>query len=307
MAAPAKLGWGTVARRVGSFALLCALLDLALGSGLAALLPYVRAGLRVGAVSRALAAEAEIVILGSSQAQHSYDDEALSRMLGVRVHNAGIDGHGILFARGLLDLISQRRVPKIVLLDVTFSTTEREGLQSLAPYYGRSPIVDRLLASDWRQRVKLMSRSYRMNGVALSILGNLFADGGVWGFEPLAGRLPENVRIPAGPERKLGHLPPSVEESLFALVEEARMRGSEVVFAQSPTFGRPRPRDVLALYERIAASARLTTLPIASDELRRFGPAHFRDPGHLNREGAAVFTAVIAERLRPVFAGSHAR
>jgi lysophospholipase L1-like esterase len=293
------LDWWQLAKRLGIFAAVVVLLDLAIGLGLAALLPRVRAGQQVGVINNAIAAEADVVILGSSHAMHSYDDEALTQRLGIRVHNAGLDGRGVLFARGMLALISQRHAPKLVVLDVTFADRDRANAYAFAPYYGRSPIVDALLTEgDWRERVKLVSRSFRMNSVALAILGNLFVDADEWGFEPLTGKLPETARVGDTPVPPLANAKPFVEENLVALVEEARLRGARVVFTESPTFGSTRPADARAMYERVAARTAVPFIQIASDEVPGYGPALFRDRGHLNREGAEIFTALIEPQLR---------
>lgn len=293
------LDWRQLAKRLAVFAAVVVLLDLAIGLGLAALLPRVKTGQQVGVINNAIESEADVVILGSSHAMRSYDDEALTRLLGVRVHNAGLDGRGVLFARGLLALISQRHPPLLVVLDVTFSEYERANAYAFAPYYGRSAIVDGLLTDgDWRERVKLVSRSFRMNSVGLAILGNLFGGDHEWGFAPASGELPPTARVGDTPERPLAHPLPFVEENLVALVEEARRGGAQVVFAESPTFGDSRPADVRALYERVAARAGIPFIQIASDELPGFGPALFMDRSHLNRRGAEAYTALFGARLR---------
>ncbi len=295
------LDWRQLATRLAVFAGVVVLLDLAIGLGLAALLPHVQTGQHVGVINNAVDSEADVVILGSSHAMRSYDDEALTRLLGVRVHNAGLDGRGVLFARGLLALISQRHKPKLVVLDVTFSEDERTNAYAFAPYYGRSPIVDAMLTKgDWRERVKLLSRSFRMNSVALAILGNLFGGDHEWGFAPASGELPPTARVDDTPPRPLAHPQPFVEENLLALVEEARSGGGQIVFSESPTFGDARAADVRALYQRVAERAGIPFIQISSDELPGFGPALFMDRGHLNRKGAEAFTTWIAERLDPI-------
>ena len=299
------LDWRRLATRLGIFAAVIVLLDLAIGQGLAALLPLVHAGEQIGVLNNAIEAEADVVILGSSHAMHSYDDEALTRVLGVRVRNAGLNGRGVLFARGLLALISQRHAPKLVVLDVAFADRDRSNAYVFAPYYGRSPIVDALLVEgDWRERVKLTSRSFRMNGVAFAILGNLFAKRPEWGFDPIDRTLEASARVGDTPELPLAQPKPFVEENLMALVEEARRSGAQVVFTESPGFGYPRPADVRALYERVAARAGVPYIRITSDDLPGFGPALFADPSHLNRAGAKLFTAAIGARLRALSSGS---
>ena len=202
MTKPSTLDWPGLAKRLAIFAAVAVALDLAIGLGLAALLPRVYAGQQVGVINNAIDAQADVVILGSSHAMRGFDDAALSQILGVRVHNAGLDGRGILFARGMLALIMQQHAPKLVVLDMTYADQQRSNAYAFAPYYGRSPIVDALLVDgDWRERVKLASRSFRMNTVALAILGNLSQPRPAWGFAPADGQLDPAAPRDGLPER----------------------------------------------------------------------------------------------------------
>lgn len=296
------LDWPRLAKRLLIFAALAVSLDLTIGLGLAALLPRVHAGQQVGVINNAIDAEADVVILGSSYARRSFDDEQLTRELGMRVHNAGLDGRGVLFARGMLALISERRAPKLVVLDMTFAEQERSNVYAFAPFYGRSPAVDALLVEgDWRERVKRASRSFRMNSVALAMLANLFAERPAWGFEPATGSLAPSARRDDHPARAPARPEPFVEENLVALVEDARAHGAQVVFTESPTFGDSRPADVRALYQRVAERLGVPILELSDEQLASFGPEQFKDRGHLNRAGAQRFTALIGQKLRSKF------
>jgi hypothetical protein len=300
-----KLDWTRLAKRLAIFAAVAVSLDLAIGLGLAALLPHVHAGQQVGVINNAIDAEADVVILGSSHAMRGFDDEELTRVLGARVHNAGLDGRGVLFARGMLALITERHAPKLVVLDMTFADKQRSNAYSFAPFYGRSPTVDALLVEgDWRERVKLVSRSFRMNSVALAILANLFAEHREWGFEPALGSLAPTARRDAYPQRPPARPEPFVEETLIALIVDARAHGARVVFTESPTYGDPRPADVRALYQRVATLLDVPILELSDEEMASFGPEQFKDRGHLNREGAERFTALIGQRLRSEFSNN---
>lgn len=304
----AQLDWSRLAKRLAIFAAVAVSLDLAIGLGLAALLPHVYAGQQVGVINNAIDAEADVVILGSSHAMRGFDDEALTRTLGLRVHNAGLDGRGVLFARGMLALITQRHPPKFVVLDMTFADKQRSNAYAFAPFYGRSPTVDALLVEgDWRERVKLVSRSFRMNSVALAILANLFVERRAWGFEPATGSLAPTARRDDHPERPPAHPDPFVEQNLMALVEDARAHGARVVFTESPTYGDPRPADVRAMYQRVAERLGVPILALSEDEMASFGPEQFKDRGHLNRAGAERFSALIGERLRSEFGNNDHR
>ena len=296
MAEPIPMTWRQLTSRLVLFVAVTAVLDVTMGETLAALVRRVRRGGAVGVVNSSIAAEAGAVILGSSRASHGYDDEALTELLGVRVRNAGLDGRGILYARGLLDLIIARHAPQLVVLDVTYFEGERANAQVLAPYYGRSQKLDAILIDgDWRERVKLVSHSFRMNSAVLPILGNLGASAPLWGFVPLHGQLdlsePINVRLTVPPP------PAYVEDNLADLVADVRRSGAEIVFVESPSWGSRLSANVRKMYARVAENGDVPFIHILTAETAGFDASLFHDRAHLNAKGAKVFTRLVAGRL----------
>jgi len=54
---------------------------------------------------------------------------------------------------------------------------------------------------------------------------------------------------------------------------------------------------VRALYARVAERLGVPIVQLSDEELASFGPELFTDRSHLNRQGAARFTALIGPRL----------
>jgi hypothetical protein len=209
-----------------------------------------------------------------------------------------MDGRGLLYARGLWSLVAARRAPRLVVLDVTWSADERENARGLALFYGSTPVLDEILAgSDWRARVEFASRTFRFNGAALPMLANYGAPGSPYGFRPLDGTLPQSTAW--GHDQADVHPPASFETELRAFVRDVAASGGRIVFVESPSWGHRFPSDIIALYERVATNDGLTFL--------RYGPGNpafarvelFHDVGHVNREGARVQSALLAQDLAP--------
>jgi hypothetical protein len=285
--------WSALLRWLGALVLVAAATDFAAGSAMLALVPRVGEGETMGVVNASVAAEADVLVLGASRAAHHYDDELLTERLGVKVRNGGVDGRGIRYARGMLALCAARHAPRLVVLDLVDIPDEAANARLLLPFAGDPRVADILAGDDWRERVKLTSRLYRMNGAVFALLKNLDTEPPRFGYEPIAdGSVdPEWKPLP-----DVAELPDSVEPELRAFVAEARAYGAHVVFAESPSFRHRHPRAYRELWERVAEEEGIPFWRELGDT-PEFPAAAFSDVGHLDEGGARTYT----EALVPLF------
>jgi len=266
--------------------------------------PSVGRGQLAGMVNSAIQARADVLILGASTASHHYDDAALGESLGVRVFNTGLDGRGIVFSRGLLALAGAAHAPRLVVLDLSYSDRDRTSARILAPLYGRNPVVDQVVAWSWRERLKLVSRSYRFNGLVLPILRNLGTPPMTSGFEPVDGAIADSVPW-RGPERGAGGFGPWYGDELRQLVREARALGARVVFVESPTWGGRVARVARDEYTQVANEMDVPLHLLDPEHVAALNQARlYFDRAHLNREGARVFSSVVTPVLRAELAAA---
>jgi len=297
-------------------------LDQGLGAGLGSLLARARSGQGAGLVQRALQArDAGILVFGSSRAQRHVDPAALERGLGLSAHNAGCPGQALAYARMLEALVLARgsRARLFVLqIDPKHLFVDRSARASVfAPFYGESAAVDQILAADRFAALKLQSRSYRFNSLALGLLRAVAlpgaeADGN--GFTPHRGRM---GRAAAGaapdafapPRTADGRYPflPRMRQMLRDFVADARARGIDVFVFLGPRYrgaARTPNWELAARAElgRVVASAGGAYAPvdeIAQPELRQ--PALYFNRSHLNEQGAAVLSALLVREIRTAF------
>jgi hypothetical protein len=293
--------WSALLVRVVLFVGLLLVLDRVVGTVLRELHGRLRTGQSIGEINRALDVDADVLILGSSRAKHGFDDRALSEQLGVNVFNAGSRGLGLWYARALSALFDRQRPPRLVVFEVAYFEGERERIRQLAPFYGRSDVFDRILVEhDWRSRVKLLSQSYRFNGLVFSIAQNLARPRlAGWGFEPKRGVMSSATGSEPPAVASKGQVETWLEDTARRFVDETRARGSDVVFVECPTWKRRLPADALAAYERVAAAAGvpflrfdLETAPYLAE------PTYFVDTTHLNENGAGVLSRLVGEELQ---------
>lgn len=269
--------------------------DRVVGMALDHLHPRVRVGATLGAATKARQAEADLLILGSSTALRHYDDEFLTDKLGVRVFNAGADGRGLLYARGILAIAGEVKRPKIVLFDLCTFSNEDATVKILAPYYGHNATLDRLLTPDWRSRVKLLSSSYRYNGAVLALLANIDKPAPKWGFEPLNRWMPADAK-PTAPRETVD---PKLESRIADLINDAHALGATVVLVRGPNWGDTNLNAAdVARFQSVAKRLGAPFIDLSAantPELQR--ASLYADLGHLNREGAAIFSRLVADSL----------
>ncbi|MCP6341459.1 hypothetical protein NL462_27265, partial [Klebsiella pneumoniae] len=83
------------------------------------------------------------------------------RELKLRVFNAGSPGMGVLQARATLALARRHHPVRFLVLDCVFVPNEDRMVHQLEPWLGSDPVVDEVLAGDWREWLKTRSFAYR--------------------------------------------------------------------------------------------------------------------------------------------------
>ena len=123
---------------------------------------------------------ADVLIFGSSRANHHYHPEIFESLLNMNFYNTGRDGSTLFYHYALLRGILNRYSPKIIILDLNRATFRKEQasydrLSSLLPYYRRHNEIRPVLEMKSRfEKIKLISSIYPFNSMILTIAaGNM--------------------------------------------------------------------------------------------------------------------------------------
>lgn len=248
----------------------------------------------------------EILILGSSRANHHYVPSIISDSLGMSCYNAGSNGMCIYYHYAILrTMIDSGRIPKMIIYDVfgldvahTAGPTANleAALDRLAPYYGKCTILDELVSQKGnKERLKMHSRMYRYNSKLVQIIKCMFIptveDNG---YEVLNHYM-QNVKL-----ESTSNVEETLEEGkihyLKRMIDDCKLLNIKLIFVLSPYYGLG-----LSLSEEfILDQGQKNGIPCYNmkNEPNLMYPEYFADVMHMNDDGARLFTELLVENLK---------
>lgn len=241
----------------------------------------------------------DIIVMGSSRANHHYVPSVIENSTGMTCYNAGLDGNGIILMYGRYKLITNRYNPKVILYDVEpffdiieydYDDHHRRYLADLKPYFFQPGIKEIFKDVGWTEAVKAHSSLFRYNGIYFSYLRNYIkaVPSSDNGYLPLLGSISEEPKKMESPVQVIDSLKLSY---IRKIVRDAQSRGIEFVFVTSPKY-----RADSVSIQPVKDIADELGVPFwdytDAPEFQKM--EYFKDPMHLNDEGAKKFTIEIS-------------
>lgn len=247
--------------------------------------------------------KAELLIFGSSRANHHYVPEVFEDSLNMSYYNTGRDGNFILYNYAVFQAITSRYTPKVVIFDVNpddiyFSQNSYDRLSSLLPYYQGHPEVRSIvnLRSPF-ERVKMLSTIYAYNSSALTIaMGNLGINKDKKkdnkGYLPLFLQM-KDTALPHLP-KEVGVHDQNVVDALASIAKVCKERNIKLLFIQSPRFTVVDQSESTKAFKEIIMKYGFNYYDYSNHPDFINNPKLFQDWGHLNHTGAISFSIQVA-------------
>jgi len=111
----------------------------------------------------------DVLLLGSSRCEHHYNPIIIEDSLKLTCYNAGQSGNGIILAYARYLMISERKKPSLVVLDINpefdlLSTYDNHRyLGWLKNHFEKKYVQDIIFDIDNSEKIKMMSYCYRFN------------------------------------------------------------------------------------------------------------------------------------------------
>jgi hypothetical protein len=251
-------------------------------------------------------AEADVLIFGSSSANHHYVPEVFEDSLKMTFYNTGRDGNGVLYQTAILKSIIKRYTPKIIILDFAGGFEKGDDIydrmSSLLPYYRTHGEIRKIieLKSPF-EKIKLLSELYPFNSQILSIaIGNMeinktrnpdnkgfVALHGIWNakIDSIANSTPYEVD--------------SIQVlALREFLNIAKNSGAKVYLIHSPMFQKFNKSQEIDILRDIAAFDSIPFWDFSKDTAFLNDNQLFRNQRHLNQEGAIKFSNVVVDKIK---------
>lgn len=294
-----------LARRALAFGALVVILDFLVGSGLAWLHANQKRGVLYRAVYGLEQTRADLLIFGSSSANHHFVPQIIGAGLDMSVYNLGKDSMEVLYAKAFLMGVLKRYAPKAVLLNLTPSELSAvdnyDKLSVLLPYYRKHPEMrDVICLRSPHERLKLLSRIYPYNSMVVSLLAGAI---GHASGRPESGYVPLHRRMEARKTSWITFkeepvLDPRRVAALESFILSCKERGIALAIVFSPWFYvRSETTATIAMATRLG---RRHGVPVFNHIVNPefLGNAGlFADEGHLNHEGASLFSRIIVKEF----------
>lgn len=251
---------------------------------------------------------ADILIFGSSRANHHYNSEIFENRLKMSCYNVGRDGSSIFYHSAILKGILKRYTPKIIILDIrrwefVKQDINYERIASLLPYYKSHPEIRPIVELKSKyEKYKLLSNIYPYNSSIFNILiGNLKKDGTteIKGYLPIT----ETITVdPVALKKGIGISDGTIDMTEVAIYEtfikDCIKAGVELHIFCSPYFSENKKQDQsIELEKTIAEKFNIPYHDYSNEPAFLNKLPLFADYSHLNKEGAQIFTNIIIDSV----------
>ena len=245
----------------------------------------------------------DLLFMGSSRCLHHFVPSVFEKAYGMTCFNAADWGiKNIYYHYGLLGNILSRYTPKIIVfeihpcdyLDTPYSGTERAG--SLAPFCGMSDACDDMLKMAGKYWSYKLSTVYRYTGSLPNLIFGHWGgmDRNLKGWKPLDGSLDTT-------SLKAEEFPFPVHQEKVKLLErfiqDCQAKGIKLSFIVSPMYICT-TQDVYKIPRGLAERYNISFFDYFRDPQFTGHAELFYDYGHLNREGAILFSQKVSNDLK---------
>lgn len=249
---------------------------------------------------------ADMVIIGASEACHSYIPSLLEDSLGLSVYNCGKDGCRFYYQNAMIHGVLDRYSPKIIIWSIspgelnTPSEKDRGNLSQLNPFYDKNEFCRQALKTKSKyEPVKLLSKSYSYNSQLFRYLFLIKSDYSYekGGYAPLYGT---QKALDISDRSWEDHYDTTIQEVFSNTLDRCIQSDVQVVCVFTPRYEKENHEDLVS-YQELKKILSAKGIPLIEDlyhDPDLMNPECFKDNAHLNHKGALLFNEKLSEVIR---------
>lgn len=250
--------------------------------------------------------KADILVFGSSSANHHYVPEVFEDSLKMTFYNTGRDNSGILYQTTVLKSILKRYTPKVIILDyggvLKKNKTDYDGCSYLLPYYRTHEEVRKTIKLESSyERIKLISEIYPYNSQIISIaIGNLEFNK-IRSYDN-KGYIPLYKEWQAKIDSIGTYQVYAIDSSKLIVFQEfintAKEFGAKIIVIYSPVFQKNAKSQDIEICNDICSINNVPFWDFSKDTSFLNNRNLFQDVKHLNDNGAKIFSNLVVEKIK---------
>ena len=248
---------------------------------------------------------ADVLVFGSSRANHHYVPKVFKDSLDLDCYNTGKDGSPLLYQNAILKSVLKRYTPKVIILEYLGGKQELENaydqLSYLTPFYDRhEEIRDIVELKGPFEKVKLLSEAYAFNSEIYYTFRNTVykekrkTDNG---YKPELGFWQQKIDT-VNSFQPYDKMDIAIEESLKDFLSLAKISGSNIVVVCSPMYLYYTHNQGIDYMKQLCNEKKIPFWDYSNDTLFLNNRKYFHDPMHLNHNGAILFSNILAGRIK---------
>jgi hypothetical protein len=253
-------------------------------------------------------AQPEVLILGSSTANHHYATPDIKNVLHYSVYNAGRDGRGLLYHSCIMNSIINKHIPKIIILEIGRDDLFGEWnnrVDVLRPFYYNDSLIRATINGNSKtERIKMLSNMYRYNSILPRLIFAPLQNKQINldGYTPLiGGENPKPHEIKIVNETRNGPLSQICVDRLNYMIDIANRHHINFIVVLSPNcikyYG---DNQSLNAIKRICEQKKILFIDNSQSEYFFNHSELFIDIYHLSNIGAEIYTKMFLEQIKPV-------
>lgn len=249
--------------------------------------------------------DTDVLLIGNSAIENSINPDIIQDSLGMSCYNGGIEGQGIFFFETMIDCALQRYSPKVIVLGFRPEELGKrvgDGIYDvLRPYYhvGFPSIDEHFNNAAPNERFLLQSSLYRFNTVWTRIILYSLFDRHTYtsnGFKE------HNVPSVLPTLKTIKHTDKVMEGKLHSLeriISKCKRHGVKLIVCFPPQYLEfiQQPIPSIAAVEELCKNQDIACYADYNDSLFLSHPELFWDNGHLNKNGASIYSQMMVSRL----------
>ncbi len=308
----AKLKEKKIPRLAGKFLLfflIVFLLDRSIGGILKYLYFNQDSGLLYRTTYSIDSTKAEIVIFGSSTANHHYYPGSFEKRMNLSLYNAGRDGNSIFYHYSVLKCILKRYSPKIAILDFNIGEFKKDEqsydrISSLLPYYEQHPEIQYIIQQKSQyEKYKIFSKIYPYNSLLFTIaIGNSNLNKMRENIQSQEGYLPLKREwrqdISTDTSNKNYVIDSNKIDIFENFIRDCHNSDVKLYIVISPRFLKFKFEDCsISIAREIAKKFNIDFFNFSNDPDFLEHPELFADKSHLNDTGAKIYSNKVIDKI----------